>query len=66
MRRPSIAIIGAGVSSTLLALPPLRRCPDLTRMALIERNTWFGHGQAYAMDNASYLLNVPAAHERLS
>lgn len=45
MRRPSIAIIGAGVSSTLLALPPLRRCPDLTRMALIERNTWFGHGQ---------------------
>ena len=61
MDRPTIAIVGAGFSGTLLALHLLRRCPQPARITLIERNTQFGRGQAYATDNASHLLNVPAA-----
>ncbi len=57
---PTIAIVGAGFSGTLLALHCLRRCPPATRIVLIERAARFGHGQAYATGNASHLLNVPA------
>ena len=60
MPRPNIAIIGAGFSGTLLALHLLRRCPPAVRITLIERNTQFGRGQAYATGNPSHLLNVPA------
>jgi uncharacterized NAD(P)/FAD-binding protein YdhS len=60
MGSQSIAIIGAGFSGTLLALHLLRRCPPSTRIALIERNSRFGLGQAYATVNPSHLLNVPA------
>jgi uncharacterized NAD(P)/FAD-binding protein YdhS len=56
----SIAIIGAGFSGTLLALHLLRRCPPTTHVRLIERNSQFGLGTAYATGNASHLLNVPA------
>lgn len=61
MPRPSIAIIGAGFSGTLLALHLLRRCPDQVQVTLIERNSAFGRGQAYGTGNPSHLLNVPAA-----
>ena len=60
MTRPSIAIVGAGFSGTLLALHLLRRCPPTVRVALIERNGAFGRGQAYASGNPNHLLNVPA------
>ena len=59
--RPSIAIIGAGFSGTLLALHLLRCCPEPVRVTLIERNSQFGRGLAYATGNASHLLNVPAS-----
>ncbi|MDO9712864.1 FAD/NAD(P)-binding protein [Paracraurococcus lichenis] len=61
MPRPTIAIVGAGFSGTLLALHLLRRCPEAIRVTLIERNSAFGRGQAYATGNPSHLLNVPAA-----
>ena len=65
MRRESamttIAVIGAGFSGTLLTLHLLRRCPPPTRLVLIERNSQFGRGLAYATGNASHILNVPAA-----
>jgi uncharacterized NAD(P)/FAD-binding protein YdhS len=56
----TIAIIGAGFSGTLLALHLMQRCPPCTRVVLIERNSQFGRGQAYATSNPSHLLNVPA------
>jgi uncharacterized NAD(P)/FAD-binding protein YdhS len=56
----SIAIVGAGFSGTLLALHLLRRSPPATNVVLIERNSQFGLGTAYATGNASHLLNVPA------
>jgi uncharacterized NAD(P)/FAD-binding protein YdhS len=61
MRRPTIAIIGAGFSGTLLALHLLRRCPEPAQIVLIDRRSQFGRGQAYATGNPSHLLNVPAA-----
>lgn len=57
--RPTIAIVGAGFSGSLLALHLLRRCPR-ARIVLIERNRQFGRGLAYATGNDSHLLNVPA------
>src|ERR1700678_540863 len=57
----TIAIIGAGFSGTLLSLHLLRHCPSPTRLVLIERNSQFGRGLAYATGNASHILNVPAA-----
>lgn len=56
----TIAVIGAGFSGTLLALHLLRRCPPSTRVVLIERNSKFGTGVAYATGNANHILNVPA------
>ncbi len=60
MRHFTIAIIGAGFSGTLLALHLMQRCPPCTRVLLIERNSQFGRGAAYATSNPSHLLNVPA------
>jgi len=57
---PSIAVIGAGFSGTLLTLHLLRQCPPGTRIVLIERNRQFGLGQAYGTGNPNHLLNVPA------
>ncbi len=57
----TIAIIGAGFSGTLLSLHLLRNCPPPTRLILIERNSRFGRGLAYASGNPSHILNVPAA-----
>jgi uncharacterized NAD(P)/FAD-binding protein YdhS len=56
----TIAVVGAGFSGTLLTLHLLRRCPPPTRLVLIERNSQFGRGLAYATGNASHILNVPA------
>ena len=60
MAGTTIAVVGAGFSGTLLALHLLRCCPSTTRIRLIERNSQFGRGQAYATGNPSHLLNVPA------
>jgi uncharacterized NAD(P)/FAD-binding protein YdhS len=56
----TITVIGAGFSGTLLTLHLLRHCPPTTRLVLIERNSQFGRGLAYATGNASHILNVPA------
>ena len=61
---PSIGIIGAGFSGSLLAVHLLRRLPPGGRVYLIERNREFGSGLAYSTANASHLLNVRA--ERMS
>jgi len=58
---PTIAIIGAGFSGTVLATRLLRE-PALpaTRIVLIERVPQLGRGVAYARRDHDYLLNVPA------
>jgi uncharacterized NAD(P)/FAD-binding protein YdhS len=56
----TIGVIGAGFSGTLLTLHLLRHCPPSTRLVLIERNSQFGRGVAYASGNPSHILNVPA------
>ena len=60
MATPSIAVIGAGFSGTLLSLHLLRHCPPGTHIRLIERNRRFGPGQAYSTEHPNHLLNVPA------
>ncbi len=56
----TIAVIGAGFSGTLLSLHLLRYATAATRVVLIERNSQFGRGLAYATGNANHFLNVPA------
>jgi uncharacterized NAD(P)/FAD-binding protein YdhS len=60
MAAPTIAVIGAGFSGTLLSLHLLRHCAPSTRIRLIERSSQFGRGAAFATGNPNHLLNVPA------
>jgi uncharacterized NAD(P)/FAD-binding protein YdhS len=60
MANPSITVVGAGFSGTMLSLHLLRHCPSGTHIRLIERNRQFGLGQAYSTENPNHLLNVPA------
>ncbi len=59
-RMTTIAVVGAGFSGTLLSLHLLRRCPEGTRLILIERNSQLGRGLAYSTGNANHILHVPA------
>jgi uncharacterized NAD(P)/FAD-binding protein YdhS len=56
----TIAVIGAGFSGTLLSLHLLRYTAPTARIVLVERNSQFGRGLAYATGNANHFLNVPA------
>jgi uncharacterized NAD(P)/FAD-binding protein YdhS len=56
--RPSVAIIGAGFSGTLLALHLLRAGPPDLRILLVERTPGFGPGLAYGSHNPDHVLNV--------
>ena len=56
---PSIAIVGAGFSGTMVAVHLLRRTPPQTRITLIERSGAFGPGLAYGADQGAALLNAP-------
>ena len=55
---PSIVIIGAGFSGSLLALHLLKQGPPDLRISLIERQAGFGRGLAYSAQNPRHLLNV--------
>lgn len=59
MAVPSIVIVGAGASGTLLAIQLSRKVPADTRITLIERNTQFGVGLAYSTENPNHLVNIP-------
>lgn len=56
----TIAIIGGGLSGTLVAVQLLRAAGAGTRIALIERQPRVGRGVAYATACEDHLLNVPA------
>lgn len=56
----TIAVIGAGLSGSLLAVNLLQRCKPNDRIYLIEKRASFGRGLAYATNNHNHLLNVRA------
>jgi uncharacterized NAD(P)/FAD-binding protein YdhS len=59
MAVPSIAVVGAGASGTLLALHMSRKVPAGTRVIVIERGAQFGVGLAYSTENPNHLVNIP-------
>lgn len=56
----TIAVIGAGLSGSLLAVNLLQRCGPDDRILLIEKRAGFGRGLAYSTTNPNHLLNVRA------
>jgi len=57
----TIAIIGGGVSGSLVAAQLLRQARSPARVLLFERMSDVGRGVAYGTTNREHLLNVPAA-----
>jgi uncharacterized NAD(P)/FAD-binding protein YdhS len=50
----------AGFAGTLTAIHLARKSAGTVRVALIEKRKQFGRGVAYATEDPSHLLNVPA------
>ncbi len=59
--RKTVAVIGAGLSGTLVAANLLRHATRPLRIVLIERSGDFGPGVAYSTGDPQHRLNVPAA-----
>lgn len=55
-----LAVIGGGLSGTLVVVHLLRSAPPGTRITLIERKPPVGRGVAYGTECPEHLLNVPA------
>ena len=55
-----VAVIGAGFSGTLAAVHLVRMSAGTVSVALIEKRKRFARGVAYATEDPSHLLNVPA------
>jgi uncharacterized NAD(P)/FAD-binding protein YdhS len=58
---PTIAIIGGGLSGSLVALQLLRQARGSLRIIVIDRAPPLGRGVAYSTECPDHLLNVPAA-----
>jgi uncharacterized NAD(P)/FAD-binding protein YdhS len=56
-----VAIVGGGLSGSLVALNAVRLAARPLRIALLDRRGAFGAGLAYAASHGEALLNVPAA-----
>lgn len=61
-RRPTIAVLGAGFSGSLVALHLLAAGGDAPRVLLVERAQGFGKGVAYSTRHGAHLLNVRAGN----
>ncbi len=61
-RRPTIAVIGAGFSGSLVALHLLAAGASAPRILLVERASGFGKGVAYSTRHGAHLLNVRAGN----
>jgi uncharacterized NAD(P)/FAD-binding protein YdhS len=59
-REPTVAVIGAGLSGTLVTANLLRYAARRLRIVLIERSGDFGPGVAYSTTDPQHRLNVPA------
>jgi uncharacterized NAD(P)/FAD-binding protein YdhS len=60
-KQPTIAVVGAGASGSLLAAQLLRRGEPGSRVVLVERSGAFGPGVAYSSTSDAHRLNVAAA-----
>src|SRR5688572_13052352 len=58
---PSVAIVGAGFSGSLLAVHLVRQARAPLRVILVERRGRPGRGVAYGTRHSSHLLNVRTA-----
>ncbi len=58
-RRPTVAIIGSGVSGALVAVHLLKTTQKPLDILLIDRTGAWGKGVAYSTPHACHLLNVP-------
>jgi uncharacterized NAD(P)/FAD-binding protein YdhS len=56
----TVAVIGGGLSGSLLGLQLLRSATEPLRVRLIDRDGAFGRGVAYSTGDDLHLLNVPA------
>ncbi|MFV3073452.1 FAD/NAD(P)-binding protein [Niveispirillum fermenti] len=61
-KRPTIAIIGAGLSGALTALHLLAGSDGAARILLVEKARGFGKGVAYSTRHGAHLLNVRAGN----
>lgn len=59
--QPTVAVIGGGLSGTLVTANLLRYAARSLRIVLIERSGDFGPGVAYSTTDPRHRLNVPAA-----
>jgi uncharacterized NAD(P)/FAD-binding protein YdhS len=59
---PSVGIVGAGFTGTLLAAHLLQKARTRLTIHLFEQHGWFGRGVAYSTVNPSHLLNVRVAN----
>ncbi|HVW47539.1 MAG TPA: FAD/NAD(P)-binding protein [Solirubrobacterales bacterium] len=59
-RLPTVAVIGGGLSGTLVTANLLRYAARPLRIVLIERSGDFGPGVAYSTADPQHRLNVPA------
>src|SRR5271170_1316259 len=60
--RPTVAIIGAGFSGTVVAIRLLRESVGAMRVILVNRSGPMGRGLAYGTASGEHLLNVPAGN----
>jgi uncharacterized NAD(P)/FAD-binding protein YdhS len=58
--QPHIAVVGTGLTGTVLALHLMEALPDGARLSLFGTTTEPGRGLAYATPDEAHLLNVPA------
>jgi uncharacterized NAD(P)/FAD-binding protein YdhS len=58
---PTVAVIGGGLSGTLVTVNLLRYAACPLRIVMIERSGDFGPGVAYSTTDPQHRLNVPAA-----
>jgi uncharacterized NAD(P)/FAD-binding protein YdhS len=59
---PTVAIIGGGLSGTLLAVQLLRNARYPVRVKVVEPRPRLGRGIAYSTVSNEHLLNVPASN----
>jgi uncharacterized NAD(P)/FAD-binding protein YdhS len=59
---PTVAIVGGGVSGTMVAIQLLRTARGPLRVKVIEPREQLGRGIAYSSPSPAHFLNVPASN----